>query len=97
MFEKLRKRWKVSGADLFLIIATFALGGSLCGYIGRQLLLLSGLEKGVAWVVLYILLITILWPVSVLIVSIPLGQFRFFSGYLSRIWSKLSGKSKNKS
>jgi hypothetical protein len=96
MFEKLKERWKVSGPDLFLIIATFALGGSICGYAGRNLLLLTGLEKGVIWFILYIILITILWPISVLLVSIPLGQYRFFSGYLSRIWSKFSGKSKKK-
>ena len=91
MFEKLKHRWKVNGLNLLLIIVTFALGGSLCGYTGRKILMLSGLEKGVLWFVLYILLITLLWPVCVLLISIPLGQFVFFRNYLIKVWRKLSG------
>ena len=78
MLDKLKARWKVNGLNLLLIISTFALGGSLCGYAGRRILLLTGLEKGFAWIVLYILLVTLLWPLCVLLISIPLGQFRFF-------------------
>lgn len=97
MFEKLKNRWKVNGLNLVLIVATFALGGSLCGYAGRKLLLLTGLDKGVAWIVLYILLVTLLWPLCVLLISIPLGQFRFFKNYIIKIWGKISGKNnKNK-
>jgi formyltetrahydrofolate-dependent phosphoribosylglycinamide formyltransferase len=82
-----------------LIIATFALGGSLCGYSGRKILLLTGLEKGVGWIILYILLITLLWPVCVILISIPMGQFSFFKKYILKIWEKTvgkGGKSKNR-
>ena len=75
MFNKLKNKWKVNGIQLFLIICTFALGGSLCGYAGRKILAQLPIEKGVLWFVLYILLITILWPLAVIVVSIPLGQF----------------------
>lgn len=92
MFEKLKARWKVNGINLLLIITTFALGGSLCGWAGRKLLLLTGLEKGIAWLVLYILLVTLLWPLCVLIISIPLGQFAFFRKYILKIGKKLSGR-----
>ena len=95
MFEKLKQRWKVNRFNLVLIIATFALGGSLCGYAGRKVLLLAGLEKGLLWIILYILLITLLWPVCVLIISFPLGQFSFFKKYLAKVWAKISG-SENK-
>ncbi len=94
MFEKLKARWKVNGLNLLLIITTFALGGSLCGYLGRKLLLLTGLEKGFIWILLYILLITLLWPLCVIIISIPLGQFSFFRKYLIKVWNKMSGKKK---
>ncbi len=94
MFEKLKQRWKVNGWNLLLIITTFALGGSLCGYAGRKLLMLAGLEKGVLWVVLYVLLVTLLWPLCVLLISIPLGQFAFFKRYLVKVWSKISGRKK---
>jgi formyltetrahydrofolate-dependent phosphoribosylglycinamide formyltransferase len=94
MFNKLQQRWKVNGPDLFLVICTFALGGSLCGYLGRKLLLLSGLDKGVLWVIIYIILISLLWPLCVLLISIPLGQFSFFKKYLLKIWAKMSGHKK---
>ncbi len=94
MFQNLQRRWKVGGWSLVLIIATFALGGSLCGYLGRKLLLLSGLENGVIWLLIYIILITLLWPFCVLLVSIPLGQFSFFRNYIGKIMSKFKGKPK---
>jgi hypothetical protein len=99
MLKKLKARWKVNELNLVLIISTFALGGSLCGYAGRRILLLTDLEKGAAWILLYILLITLLWPVCVLLISIPLGQFRFFKRYILKVWKKMSGvndRKKNK-
>lgn len=97
MFEKLKARWKVNGINLLLIIATFALGGSLCGYAGRKLLLLTNIEKGIAWVFLYILLVTLLWPLCVILISIPLGQFTFFKKYILKIWRKMSGAGQGRS
>jgi len=92
MFEKLKSRWKVNGINLLLIIATFALGGSLCGYTGRKILLLTGLDEGITWVILYIILVTLLWPVCVLLISIPMGQFAFFKRYIIKIGKKMSGR-----
>lgn len=96
MFKKLKAHWKVNDINLLLIITTFALGGSLCGYAGRKILLLTDLEKGVAWFILYILLITILWPLCVILVSIPLGQFAFFKRYIRKVWLKMSGHAAEK-
>jgi formyltetrahydrofolate-dependent phosphoribosylglycinamide formyltransferase len=96
MFEKLKQRWGTNGINLLLIIATFALGGSLCGYAGRKILMLTGLERGAIWIILYILLITLLWPVCVLLISIPLGQFAFFRRYLIKVWGKISGRKESK-
>lgn len=94
MFDGLKNKWKVGGLQLLLILCTFALGGSLCGYAGRKILSLFPLEKGVLWFVIYIALITILWPVCVLIISIPFGQFPFFKNYLKRIWNRMTGRKK---
>ena len=96
MLKKLQAHWKVNGINLVLIITTFALGGSLCGYAGRKILLLTNLEKGVAWFVLYVLLVTLLWPVCVILISIPLGQFAFFRRYLTKVWKKMTGKKADK-
>jgi hypothetical protein len=94
MLKKLQEKWKVGLLQLILIIITFALGGSLCGYAGRKLLGFTGIEKGVLWIVLYIVLITILWPIAVILVSIPLGQFAFFKNYLRKVFARISGKKK---
>jgi formyltetrahydrofolate-dependent phosphoribosylglycinamide formyltransferase len=94
MFEKLKQRWKVNGLNLALIITTFALGGSLCGYAGRKLLALTNIEKGALWIILYILLITLLWPLCVLVISIPLGQFSFFKKYILKIAGRFGAKNK---
>jgi hypothetical protein len=94
MLKKLQEKWKVSGLNLLLIITTFALGGSLCGYVGRKLLGLTNIDKGIWWFVLYILVVTILWPLAVILVSIPLGQFAFFKKYLQKVYARISGRKK---
>lgn len=91
MFNKLQTKWKVSTGRLILIIITFAIGGSLCGYAGRKILELTNIEKGVGWVFFYIVTVTVLWPIAVLLVSIPLGQFSFFKRYLRNMYDKISG------
>lgn len=92
MFNKLKSKWNVSSTQLFLIICTFALGGSLCGRAGKLILDAAGMPKGALWVGSYILLISLLWPLSVLLVSIPLGQFRFFRNYVYKVGKRLKGK-----
>lgn len=89
MFEKLRQKWKVSGWQLALIIATFAIGGSATGYLGKKILNGLDIQQDWLWTLIYILLITLLWPLAVLIVSIPLGQFSFFRNYIRKIGAKM--------
>lgn len=95
MFQKLQRKWKVNSFSLLLILITFATGGSLCGYLGKMLLGYTGLEKNVLWFVLYIILVTLLWPACVLAISIPLGQFPFFKKYIVKIFSRIGGKKQN--
>ena len=89
MLEKLRNKWKVNGVQLILILCTFAIGGSLCGYAGRKVIALLPIEKDVLWVITYIILVTLLWPLAVLVVSVPLGQFPFFKNYLACIGRRM--------
>jgi formyltetrahydrofolate-dependent phosphoribosylglycinamide formyltransferase len=100
MFDGLQKKWKVNGGRLALIIATFAIGGSLTGYAGRRVLGLLPISSGWPWILAYILLITLLWPLAVILVSIPMGQFGFFRNYLRKMGARIGGgkakfKSKN--
>ncbi|MBK8710794.1 MAG: hypothetical protein IPL97_02750 [Niastella sp.] len=97
MLKKLQSKWKVSGWRFALILITFTLGGSLCGWLGRKLLLLTGLEKNIGWFILYIILISLLWPICVIVLSIFTGQYMFFKIYIKKIFSRFSSKKKQKS
>ena len=90
MFQRLKNKWNVDGFRLFLILCTFAIGGSLCGYVGRMLMDLLSLDKGVLWYIIYIIVVTILWPFSVLLISIFFGQFAFFRNYIGRMLKRMS-------
>lgn len=89
MLEKLQKKWKVKGGQLALIIFTFAIGGSLTGYTARKLMPLLSIEQSWLWIIIYVLLITLLWPLAVLLVSIPFGQYSFFLKYIKRVGAKM--------
>jgi formyltetrahydrofolate-dependent phosphoribosylglycinamide formyltransferase len=94
MFQRLQQKWKVNGLQLLLILCTFAIGGSLTGYIGKKLMNLLSIDQKVLWVVVYIIVVTLLWPLAVLLVSIPFGQFRFFSGYLKKMGRRMGVRSR---
>lgn len=89
MFDKLQKKWKVSGLQLALILCTFTIGGSLTGFAGKKIMNQLAIQQDWLWAVIYILLMTIIWPLAVLLVSIPLGQFSFFRKYIRKIGVKM--------
>ena len=89
MFEKLRQKWKVNVLQLVLILCTFAIGGSLTGYAAKKIMNLLPIGSDWLWVIIYLLLVTIIWPIMVLLISIPFGQFRFFSNYTRKLGEKI--------
>ena len=89
--KRLQEKWKLGTGQFWLVILTFALGGSLSGRLCSYLLKLVFLEKNWAFWLVYPLFLTILWPFSVIFVSFFTGQFAFFKGYLSRVGSRLLG------
>lgn len=92
MFRRLKEKWGLNWPRFILVFTTFALGGSLCGYTGKRLMGLSSIEKGVFYYLIYVLLLTIIWPACVLVVSIPMGQFPFFRNYLAKMWRRVNGR-----
>lgn len=94
MLKRLREKWRVTNGQLLLILLTFAAGGSLCGYAARVFLGFLHPAQGIIWGLLYVLFIVILWPIAVLLVSLPLGQFPFFKSYVLHIFQRVSGKRK---
>jgi len=89
MFEKLRQKWKVNVLQLVLILCTFAIGGSLTGYAAKKIMNILAIEADWLWSIIYILLVTIIWPVMVLIISLPFGQFRFFYNYTRKLGQRI--------
>src|SRR5688572_737135 len=89
MFQGLQQKWKVTGLQLVLILCTFAIGGSLTGFVGRRMMNFVSIEQDWLWIVVYILIITLLWPAAVLFVSVFFGQYRFFIGYLRKIGKRM--------
>ena len=89
--KRLQEKWKLGTGQFWLVILTFALGGSLSGRLCSFLLKLVFLDKNWAFWLVYPLFLTILWPFSVIFVSFFTGQFTFFKGYLSRVGSRLLG------
>ena len=92
MLRRLQQKWNVGPGRLFLILVTFALGGSLTGYAGKKIMRLTDIGDAALYVVCYILLVTLLWPFMVLLVSLPLGQFFFFKNYIGKLGKKITGK-----
>jgi len=89
MFNRLKEKWNVSSLSLLLIFCTFALGGSLCGYTTRKIMGLLPFNMVAARIVIYILLLALLWPLFVLLISIPFGQFLFFRRYVRKMGQKI--------
>jgi hypothetical protein len=89
MFQKLRQKWKVNAFQLALILCTFAIGGSLTGLVAKKIMNVLPIEADWLWAIIYILIVTILWPMMVLLVSVPFGQFRFFYNYTRKLGQKI--------
>lgn len=87
---RLRNKWQVKNIlQVVLILCTFAIGGTMCSFVGKRIMTLTGLEGGALWVIIYILMVTILWPLCVLLISIPFGQFQFFRKYLRKLGNRI--------
>ena len=93
-YDRLQQKWNVNGLQLALILVTFAVGGSLTGQVGKWAM--DALQLGEVWYwgLLYLLIITALWPMMVLLVSLPMGQFRFFLNYINKLAGKLGLRKK---
>ena len=88
MLKRLQEKWKVNGIQFVLVLCTFAIGGSMCGFLGRKVMDLFTIENAFLYGTLYIIIVTLLWPLCVLLISIPFGQFRFFSNYLRKMGTR---------
>ena len=89
MFKRLQNKWKVNNLQLVLIISTFAVGGSSTGFVAKKIMNALPINQDWIWVTVYLLLMTIIWPIAIIIISIPFGQFPFFIKYIRKIGNKM--------
>lgn len=94
MFNTLQQKWNVTGWRLLLILLTFAVGGSLSGYIGKKILFILSINAAAVYITVYIIIVTLIWPFMVLAVSIPFGQLSFFKAYLKKMFGRFSNRKK---
>ena len=92
MFENLQKKWKVSPSQLFLILCTFAVTGTLTAYISRSITSWIGFDENtlLLWKILLRLTVLIFgYQVIILIVAFFFGQFPFFWNYEKKILHRM--------
>lgn len=97
MFEKLKAKWKVNGTQLFLILCTFAVTGTLTAWISRSITSWIGFTDQTHWgwkLLVRLIILIFGYQVIILIVSVFFGQFRFFWNYEKKILRWLSGRKK---
>jgi len=97
MFERLKEKWKVDGTQLFLILCTFAVTGTLTAWISRSITgwLGFGPETFWLWKLLVRLFVLVFgYQAIILVVSFFFGQFPFFWNYEKKILRWMTGKSK---
>lgn len=82
MFEGLQKKWNVGKWQLILILIIFAVGGSSTGFLSRKLMAWFYVEETLPFLVIYILIISFLWPAMVLLLAYLLVSFLFFADIL---------------
>lgn len=88
--RRLQQKWGLRNSfQVILILCAFAIGGSLAGFGGRKVLAAASIENKIIWMLLYIILVTLLWPLCVLVVGTILGQRSFFLQFLTRLSKKI--------
>jgi hypothetical protein len=93
MFKKLKEKWRVSNLDLVFILTVFAITGSSTVWLTAEITDWLKLESSspLYWL-LKISMLAFGYPLILIVLSIPFGQFRFFSGFLNKTWRKIRGK-----
>ena len=94
-FDQLKKKWKVTGTQLVLILCVFAITGTTTAYITRMITTWMDLQNNEAmyWVMKLVILI-FGYQVLILLFSIPFGQFKFFWNYEKKLlrWFRFGKK-----
>lgn len=91
--EKLKQKWQLKSVmQVIIVLIIFTIGGSTCAFLAKKTINIFAIENRTIYIIVYVLLATIYWPICVLIYSIILGQYQFFKKYLSKMGKRMIGK-----
>jgi hypothetical protein len=92
MFNRLQKKWKVNGWQLFCILCVFAVTGTTTAYLSKIITSWLGMNEDSLWIWKLLVRLAVLifgYQFIILIVAFLFGQFRFFWNYEKKILSWL--------
>tara|TARA_R110001583_G_scaffold43936_4_gene139571 strand:+ start:6333 stop:6653 length:321 start_codon:yes stop_codon:yes gene_type:complete len=100
MLLKLKNRWQIeNNFQLFLILLTFSVTGSLSVMVRRPIFEYLGIDAATSlWVKIpmSILIITPAYQILLIIVGSILGQFKFFWAFEKKMLSRFRFRKKKK-
>lgn len=90
MLKRLRNHWKVTNRELFLILMTFAITGSLTAWLSKKVVEWMEMEMhSLSYWSTKIFILLFGYQVIILIVGFALGMFSFFWNYEKKILTRL--------
>lgn len=93
MFKRLKDKWKVNNLDLVLILVVFAITGSSTVWLTAKITGWLNLDSSSPFYwLLKISMLLFGYPIILIVLSIPFGQFSFFSGFLKKTWRRIRGQ-----
>ena len=94
-FDRLKRKWNVSGTQLVLILCVFAITGTTTAYITRMITTWMNLQSNeVTYWIMKLVILIFGYQVLILLFSIPFGQFRFFWKYEKKLLKWFSFRKK---
>ena len=89
-----KDKTKPSGLDYLIILIVFALTGSSAAWIGRQIMPMISIEKGVAYWIVYFLVVTLIYPFLLMSFAFLFGKSTYFWNKQLKMWDWLRGAKK---
>jgi formyltetrahydrofolate-dependent phosphoribosylglycinamide formyltransferase len=90
MLKRLREKWRVNNRDLFLILCTFAITGTLTAYLTKEITSWLQLERfSFSWWMLKVGVLLIGYWILLIIVGSFFGQFNFFWSFEKKLLRRI--------
>ncbi len=89
MFKGLKSKWGVDERQFIVIFIVFAITGTSTAIITRYITSWIGVEQGIAYYAIKLLMLLLGYQFILLLVALPFGQYSFFLGFLKKMWIRM--------